>query len=157
MFKIDDYIIYKGDVSKVADIKEIRGNKYYMIDLINDSSLKINLPADSKFIRPVIKCDDALKLIDEIPNMEVVHATNDKALEQTYKKLLSSDSVSDLLVILKTTYLRNKKRSDNGKKCGSIDTYYYDETVKKLFLELSISLKLDMNTIENILIEQINK
>ena len=37
MFKIDDYIIYKGDVSKVADIKEIRGNKYYMIDLINDS------------------------------------------------------------------------------------------------------------------------
>lgn len=154
MFKIDDYIIYKGDVSKVSGIKEIRGNKYYMIDLINDSSLKINLPADSKFIRPIIKCEDALKLIDEIPNMEVV---NDKALEQTYKKLLSSDSVSDLLVILKTTYLRNKKRSDSGKKCGSIDTYYYDETVKKLFLELSISLKLDTNTIENILIEQINK
>lgn len=157
MFNINDYIVYKGDVSVISDIKIIRDNKYYIIYLLNDSSLKINLPIDSKFIRSLVSYEDAVNLIESIPKFNVVNAGNDKALEICYKKLLNSDVLEDLVVILKTTYLRNKKRLDNGKKVGLVDTTYYDEASKKLFLELSISMNLNIDVIENILIEQFNK
>lgn len=157
MFKVNDYIIYKSDVCLINEIKEIHNLDYYVITPINDSSLKINLPSDSKFIRPIISYEEAIKIIDNIPNVEVVDASNDKALEQIYKKLLMSDNLNDLVIVIKTTYLRNKKRLDGGKKIGSVDSYYYEEGIKKLFSELSITLKLDEDKIESIFFEQMNK
>lgn len=157
MFKINDYVIYKSDVCLINDIKKIHDLDYYVITPINDSSLKINLPIDSKFIRAIISYEDAIKIIDNIPNVQVVDASNDKALEQIYKKLLMSDDLNDLVVVVKTTYLRNKNRLDKGKKNGSVDTFYYEEGIKKLFSELSITLKLDEDKIESIFFEQMNK
>lgn len=157
MFKVNDYVKYKNDVCVISNIKEIRGFNYYTLAPIQDTSLIVNLPVDTNLVKPLIEYNDAIKMIDDLPNLSVLNMTNDKALEQSYRKLLLSDETIDLFTIVKTAFLRNKKRNDSGRKLGSVDTHYYEEASKKLLLELSIVMHLDEDKIENILIEQITK
>lgn len=157
MFKVNDYVKYKNDVCVISNIKEIRGFNYYTLAPIQDTSLIVNLPVDTNLVKPLIEYNDAIKMIDDLPNLSVLNMTNDKALEQTYRKLLLSDETIDLFTIVKTAFLRNKKRNDSGRKLGSVDSHYYEEARKKLLLELSIVMHLDEDKIENILIEQISK
>ena len=157
MFKVNDYVKYKNDVCVISNIKEIRGFNYYTLAPIQDTSLIVNLPVDTNLVKPLIEYNDAIKMIDDLPNLSVLNMTNDKALEQSYRKLLLSDETIDLFTIVKTAFLRNKKRNDSGRKLGSVDSHYYEEEIKKLLLELSIVMHLDEDKIENILIEQITK
>ena len=157
MFKVNDYVKYKNDVCVISNIKEIRGFNYYTLAPIQDTSLTVNLPVDTNLVKPLIGYEDAIKMIDDLPNLSVLNMTNDKALEQSYRKLLLSDETIDLFTIVKTAFLRNKKRNDSGRKLGAVDTQYYEEASKKLLLELSIVMHLDEDKIENILIEQITK
>lgn len=157
MFKVNDYVKYKNDVCVISNIKEIRGFNYYTLAPIQDTSLIVNLPVDTNLVKPLIEYNDAIKMIDDLPNLSVLNMTNDKALEQSYRKLLLSDETIDLFTIVKTAFLRNKKRNDSGRKLGSVDSHYYEEACKKLLLELSIVMHLDEDKIENILIEQITK
>ena len=157
MFKVNDYVKYKNDVCVISNIKEIRGFNYYTLAPIQDTSLIVNLPVDTNLVKPLIEYNDAIKMIDDLPNLSVLNMTNDKALEQSYRKLLLSDETIDLFTIVKTAFLRNKKRNDSGRKLGAVDSHYYEEASKKLLLELSIVMHLDEDKIENILIEQITK
>lgn len=157
MFNIGDFIVYKRDVCKVIDIKEIKGYKYYTLESLSDSSLRISLPVDTDAIRSIINPVDAVSIIENVNNIELCNATNDKALEQIYKKLLISDNCMDLVKVIKTTYLRNKKRSNSGKKIGSMDSFYYEQACKKLFQELTISLNLSEDKVADYLISSINK
>ena len=117
MFKVGDYIVYRKDVCVVKEImKNFYGNKdYYRLGLINDSSLKIDVPVDSKFIRDIISEAEVNKIIDNIPMIEIVK-NQDKYIENVYKELMISGRHEDLIKIIKTSYLRNKERLDNNKK-----------------------------------------
>ena len=157
MYSINDNIVYKNDVSVILDIKDIKGAMYYIISPISDLSLKISVPSDSTMIRPIIESGSAIDMIENISKINVCTASNDKALEQIYKRLLLSGDLGDLLVIFKTTYLRNLNRINTGKKIGSLDKHYYDESLKKIVSELSLSLRLGAEDIEKFLIHSINK
>lgn len=157
MYKINDYIVYKRDICKISEIKQIKGIDYYIVSPVIDDSLTISLPVDSELIRSVIKPEEAVMMIENIKDIPILSATNDKALENIYKKLIISDSCSDLISVIKTTYLRNKNRTDTGKKCGSVDSYYFEEAEKKLYAEFSIALGLSIEQVREYIIDSINK
>lgn len=157
MYKIGDYIVYKRDICKISEIKQIRGVDYYIVSPLIDESLKISLPSSSDLIRTVIKPEDAVMMIENIRDISILTATNDKALENIYKKLIISDSCEDLMSVIKTTYLRNKNRIDTGKKCGSVDSYYFEEAEKKLYAEFSVALGLSIEQVREYIINSINK
>ena len=119
--------------------------------------MKISLPSSSDLIRTVIKPEDAVMMIENIRDIPILTATNDKALENIYKKLIISDSCEDLISVIKTTYLRNKNRIDTGKKCGSVDSYYFEEAEKKLYAEFSVALGLSIEQVREYIINSINK
>lgn len=157
MYKINDYIVYKRDICKISEIKQIRGIDYYIVSPVIDDSLKISLPVDSELIRSVINPEEAVIMIENIKDIPILSATNDKALENIYKKLIISDSCKDLISVIKTTYLRNKNRTDTGKKRGSVDSYYFEEAEKKLYAEFSIALGLSVEQVREYIINSINK
>lgn len=157
MYKIGDYIVYKRDICKISEIKQIRGVDYYIVSPVIDESLKVSLPVSSDLIRTVIKPEEAVSIIEHIDEITILTATNDKALENIYKKLIISDSCIDLISVIKTTYLRNKNRIDNGKKCGSVDTYFFEEAEKKLYTEFSLALGLSVDQVREYIINSINK
>ena len=125
MYKVNDLLVYKKDVCLVEEIKPkyLRDTDYYVLSPIIDKSLKIQIPTNSSFIRSLITKEEINKIIENIPNIEVIK-NDTKKLENEYKELMQSGTHEDLIKIIKTTYLRNKERLDNNKKTTDKDNYY---------------------------------
>ena len=134
MFKINEYIIYNKDVCIIKEIKEkfYKNMDYYVLTSISDESLKLQIPINSNKIRELISLEELNNIIKEIPNIEIIK-DNDRLIENTYKTLMQSGTHKDLIKIIKTTYLRNKKRTENNKKLSEIDDFYFRKQ-KNIFI-----------------------
>lgn len=141
MFKVKDYIIYNKDVCIIEEIKEklYKDMDYYVLSSISDPSLKIQIPTCSNKIHKLISLDELNNIIKEIPNIEIIK-DNDRLIENTYKTLMQNGTHEDLIKIIKTTYLRNQKRTENNKKISEIDDSYFKKAEKYLYNEFSIVL-----------------
>lgn len=161
MYKVNDYVVYKKDVCLVKEIRQnkMNGINYYILVPVSDESLIIDVPVDNKlnFIRDVISREDALKLIDNIPNIEPINNIDDKYIERAYKELLSRGTYEDLIKIIKTTYLRNDYRLKNKKKVSEKDSNYFNQAEKYLYNELAVSLNMDFTQTKEFIIKKVNE
>lgn len=128
---------------------------YYLLSPIDDASLTIKLPVTSPYIRDILTAQEAEAIIKEIPNIPIIDS-DDKSLENIYKELLSTEDPLDLVKIIKTTYLRNKKRVDNGKKIGDKDNNYFQKAEKYLYNSLGISLNMSYEECKNYVIDNLS-
>lgn len=156
MYQVNDIIVYKRDVCKIKQIKEkyYQDNDYYVLVPIQDESLKIEIPVHSPFIKELITKEEIQKLIQKIPHIPIID-TDTKLIENEYKSLLASMKYEDLIRIIKTTYLRNKNRTDNHKKIGDKDQYYFLMAENYLYQEFSIVLDMSIDEVKNYIIEQV--
>jgi len=152
VFKINDYVVYKRNVCKINNITD---DNYYILNPIDDKSLVIKVPVNNNCIREIISKEDSEKLIDLIPQIEVIKI-NDKLIENEYKKLLNSGNLEDLIKIIKTTYLRNEERISNHKKIGEKDENYFKKSENLLYNELSISLNLSYEETKDYVIKKVS-
>ncbi len=161
MYKVNDYVVYKKDVCLVKEIRQnkMNGINYYILVPVSDESLIIDVPVDNKlnFIRDVISREDALKLIENIPNIEPINNIDDKYIERAYKELLSRGTYEDLIKIIKTTYLRNDYRLKNKKKVSEKDSNYFNQAEKYLYNELAVSLNMDFTQTKEFIIKKVNE
>lgn len=143
MFKSGEYIIYKRDLCKVKTIeKSPRTNEeYYVLNPIQDESLSIKVPVSNKFhnLRYPLNKTEAKKLIEKIPDIEPIKIS-DKLLENSYRELMKTMTHEDLIKIIKTTYLRNQNRINQGKKAGDKDLTFFKQAETYLYNELGYSL-----------------
>lgn len=158
MFKIGDFVVYKRDVCVIKDISEkhYQDIDYYLLNPIDDSSLKLYVPINNNDLRKVISKEEALELIDKIPSIEVI-SSQDKMMENHYKELMKNDCLEDLVTIIKTAYLRNDDRLKQGKKISEKDDNYFKRAEKILYNELSISLGMSVSNTKNYIIKSIEK
>ena len=140
MYNIGEYIAYRRDVCKIIGIKKniINQNDYYLLSPVSDSSLKLEVPIDNRcgHLRSLISKKDIEELINKIPMIEVIDSL-DKMIEYEYKKMMSSGTHEDLIKIIKTTYLRNKKRIYLKKKISDKDQHYFLLAEKYLYNEIA--------------------
>ena len=158
MHKINDYIIYKREVCKINDIlpKFFKDNDYYLLSPLSDNTLTIKVPVNNKEIRSLITKKEIDTIINEIPNIEPAQSDT-KSLEGIYKELLSTGLHTDLIKIIKTTYLRNKERIDNNKKTTDKDNYYFNLAEKYLYQEFQIVLNLTYDKTKEYVINKVEK
>ena len=156
MHKINDYIIYKREVCKINDIlpKYFKDNDYYLLSPLSDDTLTIKVPINNKEIRSLITKKEIDMIINEIPNIVPVQSDT-KSLEGIYKELLSTGLHTDLIKIIKTTYLRNKERIDNNKKTTDKDNYYFNLAEKYLYQEFQIVLNLTYDKTKEYVINKV--
>ena len=161
MYKENDYLVYRKDVCRVKEIKRNGRNSkdYYVLNPINDTSLKIEVPTDNKmgYIRDIISREDALKLIKDIPNIDPLKNIDDKYIEKTYKDLLYNGTVKDLIKIIKTTYIRNDIRIRDNKKISDKDKTFFENAEEYLYNELSIALDMNFNDTKEYIIKEAEK
>lgn len=159
MFKQGDYVVYKRDVCKIVEIKEKHFNNsdYYILVPITDNSLKIDVPTtnSSEYLRYLITKEEVDTIINHIPEITIIES-NEKLIENEYRRLLNSGSHEDLIKIIKTTYLRNKQRLDSKKKIGDKDKYYFEKAEKYLYNEFSIVLNMNYEDTKNYVVERVN-
>ena len=159
MYKIGEYIVYKMNVCKIKDIKvnNFTKKKCYVLVPVNDESLTINVPIDEdKLIRNLLTKKEIDELIKKIPTIEVLDL-DDKNIEIKYRELLRSDNPEDLVKIIKTTYLRNKKREENKRSKGQKDEEYFELAEKYFYTELSVVLNLSCEDTKNYVINEVLK
>ena len=155
MFKINEYIIYRRDLCIVKDIIKKESREYYKLSPIADSSLTINVPTDNKLknLRYPLTKKEAEELIKKIPDIHPLE-TNEKLLEQTYKNLMKTDKHEDLIKIIKTTYIRNEERRNNGKKEADKDLTFFKKAEEYLYNEWSISLNMTYEECKDYIIKK---
>ena len=158
MYKVNDLLIYKKDVCKVKEIKEkyLRDRDYYVISLLTDDSLTIQIPINSQAIRNIITKEEANIIINQIPKINIIES-NAKNLESEYKKLMQNGTHEDLIKIIKTTYLRNEERLANNKKIADKDNYYFNEAESYLYHEFSIALNMSYELVKQYIIDTLSK
>ena len=158
MFNIGDFVVYKNDVCEVVAYKEkhIKGNDYYELVPILDDSLKIVVPVSNGYLRDVLSKEEAEKIIDMIPDIEVIKI-NDKLIENEYKRLLHEDGYEGLIKIIKTTYLRNEDRINNKRKISEKDDNYFNLAEKYLYSEFSVSLDIPYEEVKKYVINRVKE
>lgn len=157
MKKIGEYIVYKKVVYKILEIKKKYFNNldYYILIPVNDNSLIVKLPVENKEIRNAISKDEVENIINKMPNIDIIDS-DERLIENEYKKLMMNGSYEDLIKIIKTTYLRNKKRLNNNKKIGDKDAHYFKRAEEYLYTEFGIALNMTNNEVRDYILDKIN-
>lgn len=162
MFKINDYVVYKGEVCLLKEIKpKYRAEAdYYILEPVANSGLTMAVPVEDKYglLRKIIGRKEAEELIIRIPKIEVIDLEDDRLIENEYRTLMNSAcKQEDLVRIIKTTYLRNEKRKKLGKKTRYMDNSFFQRAEHLLYTELAVALGMDYDKTEEYVIEKVKK
>ena len=158
MFDIGDFVVYKKDVCKVAGIKEkyYKDMDYFSLEPVFDSTLKIDVPKNSKLLRSVLSKKEVEEIINKIPFINYIDM-NDKMLENEYKKLLHDGGYDGLVKIIKTTYIRNNDRINSKRKISEKDETYFNLAEKYLYNEFAVSLGISPEEAKEYVINKVNE
>ncbi len=141
MYNIKDYVVYKRDVCQIVNKKNINNFEYYVLKSTTDSSLTIDVPVsnESKLLRNLITEKEIELLIEKIKYLSPLEIEC-KNLEEEYKRLMQDGSIESLVIIIKTTFLRNKIRTENKKKMTDNDQLFFNLAEKYLYNEIAYAL-----------------
>lgn len=149
MFEKGQYIVYgTSGVCRVEDITTMNmdgisnDRLYYVLAPLSQSGGKIFTPTDNRKtpMRDVLTKEEADLLIKDIPEIEELWITNERAREEMYKACMRSCDCREWIKIIKTLYLRKQERTAQGKKITSTDEKYLRLAEDHLYSELSIPL-----------------
>lgn len=157
MFKKGDFIVYGvTGVCEVMDITTInlpdvpKDKLYYVLRPYYHKGSKVFSPIDNEktIMRRVISKEEAINLIDDIPNIQELWITNDKLREEEYKEVIRSCKCREWIRIIKTSYTRRQERLNQGKKTTATDDRYLKLAKDSLYSELALSLKISKDDVE---------
>lgn len=162
MYKIGDLIIYGGEgVCRVTDIGKphISGIDekvlYYTLEPLYRKQ-KIYSPVETKiFHRPVISPDEAERLIESIPSIQVSIVENQpaKILTEQYREYFKNHDCRDLLKLVKGVYSKRILTEGKGKKLNQTDEKFMKKAEELLEGEFVVALRLPKESV-NEYIEQ---
>ena len=158
MFQENDLIVYGSTgvcrVKAIGALNNISAAKkdrlYYTLEPVYDKGT-IYIPVDTKvFMRAVISREEADNLISRIPQIREnnYEGQNLRLLSDQYEASLHTHNCEDLVQLIRTVYMRNKKAVQNGKKPAQTDERYMKRDKALLHGELAAALKIDYNDVE---------
>lgn len=164
MYQVNDVVVYgKNGICKVTEIGTLsmsmvdRKKLYYTLRPIYQHEAVIYVPVDNckTVMRPVISKEDAERLIEEIPDLQVVWITNEREREAQYRSMLQTCDCRELVKIIKTLYQRKKSRIQDGKKVTVVDERYFRIAEEQLYGELAYALDIDKNQVSTYITDSI--
>ncbi len=165
MFEKGSYVVYgNSGICMIDDITflDMPGSnaqkKYYVLSPVNASGSRSFLPVDNTkvVIREVINEEEALKLIDEIPEIEEILDCNDKQREEKYKELARTCDCRGWICIIKTIFNRKQERIAQGKKITATDDRYFKLAEENLYSELGFALSKEKDEMEEFIANRLN-
>lgn len=165
MYKVGDFVIFGSyNVCEITcigslDIDGISKDRlYYTMRPYYAKGSVLYTPVDNQkeTIRPVLTKDEALQLIDEIQDIDYLWVNDERKRERDYKEAIRSCDCRELIKIIKTIYMRRKKRTESGKALTAIDKKYFNMAEEYLYGELGITLKMQKEEVKDYIIERMN-
>ncbi len=166
MYQKGELILYGGTgVCRVTDIvaKKFARNEpeklyYVLTPLYQTGTITTPVENGKVFTRPVISRDEAMSLIDEIPNIHVqaYHNQNLQQLENHYKAELESHDCMDLLRLTMSTYQKKREREQAKLKFGAVDRRYMERAEDLLFGELAVALDIERDRVQTFIEDRLS-
>ncbi|OHW63301.1 CarD-like/TRCF domain protein [Andreesenia angusta] len=165
MFEVGDYVIYGGEgVCEVEDIctldfKDLDKNTlYYVLTPIYRKKTVIYAKAEGAktFMRRVITKDEAENLINGITSIDTLSISEGENRKEIYKDVLHSYKCQEWIRLIKTLYLRNKERLDQGKDKLKLEEDYLKLSEEYLHGELSVALDMKKEDIRGYILRKVN-
>ncbi len=166
MYQINDVVIYgQHNVCRIEkigtlDISSINRDKlYYTLKPLYQKDSSVYAPVENTkvLMRPVISKQEATDLIAEIPSIESIYISDEKAREKQFKEVLASCDCREMIKIIKTLYMRKQERLANGKKVTALDDRYFRLFQSALYQELAFALDMEPSKMESYIFETVEK
>lgn len=155
-YEIGEHVVKPGNgVCRVEDVlyMDVPGadkkQLYYLFVPLTDQNQKIYVPtntADANF-RKAMSEQEAWDFIAKIPQIGEIWIDDEKMRDHRYKEAVQGCVPEELAAIIKMTYLRKKKRSEQGKKGTVSDERYFRLAESYLYSELGFALHKDKTEI----------
>lgn len=166
MFGKGEYVVSgnKG-VCVVEDITTLdisgvdKEREYYILKPVYVTGSTVYVPVDTadESMRRVLSRDEANSLIQEIPEIPLISISNDKLLEQEYRGCMRTNDCAEWVRIIKTIYVRRKKRMEAGRKVTALDAKYFRLAEDNLYGELAVSLQIPKSEVESYISREVTK
>ena len=165
MYKKGEYVIYGssgvcqvGDVTTL-DIENVPKDREYYVLFPKNNGGTIYVPVDvaSTKMRKVITKEEAEQLIEKIPTIQPIEISNEKFLEESYKKCIRSNECIEWIRLIKCIYDRKQLRISEGKKMTATDERYMYMAEEALYSELGTALNMDKEQVFEYIIKEIEK
>ncbi len=158
MYQVGELIIYGPEgVCRVDAVGPLamrgarKGIDYYTLSPLGQGG-QIYAPVDSSTSsRPVMTRDEALALIEKIPDVpaEVCDLSNPRLLGEHYQVLLGSGDCLDLVRLLREIYAKGREAEARGRRLSQVDLRSRDRAEKMLHGELSVSLEIPLDEVRD--------
>ncbi len=148
MYSVGDVVIYGMHgvcrVTAVGPLALKAGGSapYYTLRPYYQPDLIIYAPADSEqvVVRPPVSAGEAEKIIDEMPDIPQLRIEDEKAREDTYRRILHGCDCRQLAGMIKALYARQTMRARQGRRATSVDGRYFRTAEEQLYGELAYVL-----------------
>lgn len=155
MLQKGDMVVYKcRGMFQIQDVGRLnfsyidRKKQYYTLHSVEDEKETVYVPVeDQHAIRLPMNKEEAQELLEHIEETEILWIPNEKLREQEYRRCVGTLEPKEWVRILKTLYLRTKKRGS----ITSMDKKYQQVAERALYSELAHALEIPKNQVENVL------
>lgn len=164
MLEVGDYTMYGSNgVCKVMEIGHLdiscidKSKIFYTMQPVYAKRSTVYTPVDNAkgVMRNILSKAEAWELIDDIPSIPIFCEETDKRLELKLKEAMKKYDCWEWIKVIKTLYSRKEERSLQGKKITGTDEKYLQTAEDFLFGELSISLNISKDKIEDLISERL--
>lgn len=166
MYQIGDVVIYGNrgvfriENIGVPDIAWLKSDKEYytLVPLYREEN--VFAPVDTPvFMRKIMSKDEALKFIEQIPNVEPdnCECTNSRGLETHYQTAVASHDCTVLLSIIKRIHNKRVGLRKTGKKLAQIDEKYITRAEGILHEELAAALGVGLSDVPQYIEEKLKE
>ncbi len=152
MYKTGDFVVHKIDgLCRITDISSLdipdcdqKKQYYYLIPTdCPTSKIYVAVGSGDASLRFPVSHDEALNLIDSIPDLDEIDVENEKNRQKEYTKVLALNDARELCRLIKTTLARREERLRKGRAATSVDEHFLRSAEHALFSELSYALGVD--------------
>ena len=166
MYNVGDYVVHKVDglcqISEISslDIPDVDQTKqyYFLIPTLSPASkIYVAVGTGESSLRDPVTHDEALALIDSIPELPELSVDNEKTRQNTYNQALAQNDVKELFRLIKTTYSRKQDRLSKGRTATSMDEHFLKSAQHALFSELSYALGMESDSMDEFIEKRLNK
>lgn len=165
MYQKGEYVVYGANgVCQVGVVTKLnldnipKDREFYVLYPRNNGG-KIYVPVDkaSAKMRSIITREEAEELIKKMPDIEPLAVTNEKMLEEMYKKCMHCYDCVEWIRLIKCIYHRKKIRLSEGKKVTAIDEKYMHMAEDSLYWELGTALDIPKEEVLEYIFKEIEK
>lgn len=167
MYQKDDLIIHpSAGVCKVTDTVMMAFSKggekqrYYVLQPLHENgTLYSPVDSDKVFLRPALTRDQAMELIDSIPDMDAqaFHSRSLQELSEHYRQALGSHDCADLVELIMSIWAKKQDVEENRRKLGQLDIRYMKQAEDMLYGELSAALEISPDEVKDYIAKRLDE